>query len=248
MLSSYKSLLDLMNAFPTEKSCIEHLEKLRWPKGIVCPLCASTRKFHKITRGNIYKCADCEKSFSVRKGTIFEDSHINLAIWLQAIVLLCSSKKGMSAHQLHRQLGITYKSAWFMAHRIRYAMDQNSFKKMQGTIEADETYVNEIYKHLYYTEHGSIGGKLDALNLHGATKMITIYPNYAPAITCDIDDNLIPIIEKALLKKVTVTGKLKTRIGDKYPSEIIVEDIKIHKSKEDIPLVSNLWGMLTSAS
>ena len=109
-----------------------------------------------------------------------------------------------------------------------------------------ENFVNEIYKHTYYTESGSIGGKLDALNLHGTKKVITIYPNYAPAITCDISDDLIPIVEKAIRKKVTITGKLKTKIGEKYPYEIIVKDIKIHKSKENIPSVEELWGMMNT--
>lgn len=135
-----------------EDEAREMLEQLRWGAKVICPRCESENivkvipnKDKEIRKG-LYRCKDCRKlknnnQFTVTVGTIFEDSHIKLNIWLQAIILLCSSKKGMSAHQLHRQLGITYKSAWFMAHRIRYAMEQNSFKKMQGTIEADETYV-----------------------------------------------------------------------------------------------------------
>ena len=94
----------------------------------------------------LYRCHDCRQhktkdQFTVTVGTIFEDSHIPLSKWLLAITLMCSSKKGMSAHQLHRMLGITYKSAWFMGHRIRYAMDQPSDGKLGGIIEADETWV-----------------------------------------------------------------------------------------------------------
>ena len=134
-----------------EDEARETLEQMRWGDKVFCPRCGSDKvvkveanKAKKIRKG-LYRCKDCRKlgnnnQFTVTVGTIFEDSHIKLHVWLNAI-LLCSSKKGMSAHQLHRQLGITYKSAWFMAHRIRYAMEQNSFKKMQGTIEADETYV-----------------------------------------------------------------------------------------------------------
>jgi transposase-like protein len=90
----------------------------------------------------LWKCRSCRKQFTVTVGTIFEGSHIGLHKWLLAFYLLCSSKKGMSAHQLHRMLGITYKSAWFMAHRIRYAMEQPAFTTLlSGTVEADETYV-----------------------------------------------------------------------------------------------------------
>jgi transposase-like protein len=135
-----------------EDEARQQFEKLRWGNKVHCPRCESENivkvepnKEKKIRKG-LYRCKDCRKlkqknQFTVTVGTIFEDSHIKLHVWLQAIILLCSSKKGMSAHQLHRQLGITYKSAWFMAHRIRYAMEKSSFRKMQGTIEADETYI-----------------------------------------------------------------------------------------------------------
>jgi transposase-like protein len=130
----------------------EFLENLRWPNGAVCPHCGCKTAYKltakptskKPVRPGVYKCKDCEQQFTVTVNTIFEDSHIPLNKWLLAIHLLCTSKKGMSAHQLHRNLGVTYKSAWFMAHRIRYMMSQPSFKnkqKMFGVIEADETYV-----------------------------------------------------------------------------------------------------------
>src|SRR6267378_5900872 len=93
-------------------------------------------------RKGVWKCKGCRKQFTVTVDTIFSDSHIPLHKWLMAIHLLCASKKGMSAHQLHRMLGVTYKSAWFMAHRIRYAMKKEPLKrKLSGTIEMDETYV-----------------------------------------------------------------------------------------------------------
>jgi transposase-like protein len=123
----------------------EYLEAIRWPNGPVCPHCGeSERKPYKLkskTR-SLWKCAACRKQYTVMVGTIFESSHIPLNKWLLAFYLLCSSKKGMSAHQLHRMLGVTYKSAWFMAHRIREAMKEPAFtSRMTGTVEADETYV-----------------------------------------------------------------------------------------------------------
>ena len=122
-----------------------YLESIRWPNGPVCPHCGeSERKPYplKSKTRKLYKCAACRKQYTVTVGTIFEGSHIGLHKWLLAFYLLCSSKKGMSAHQLHRMLGITYKSAWFMAHRIRYAMEQPPFAKpLSGVVEADETYV-----------------------------------------------------------------------------------------------------------
>src|SRR6266540_7191628 len=138
------NLAEIVQRFPDADSAAEYLESLRWPDGPVCPHCGeSERKAYRLktkTARRLWKCAACRKQFTVTVGTIFEDSHIPLNKWLWAFYLLCSSKKGMSAHQLHRMLGITYKSAWFMAHRIRYAMGQPSFTtRLSGKVEVDES-------------------------------------------------------------------------------------------------------------
>jgi transposase-like protein len=125
----------------------EHLEALRWPNGPVCPHCGSTRApltlEGKSYRPGLYKCKDCYEQFTVTVGTVFERSKIGLNVWLQAVHLMCASKKGISAKQLERMLGVTYKTAWFMSHRIREAMTENAAGPMGGSgkiVEADETY------------------------------------------------------------------------------------------------------------
>ena len=151
------NLNDLAKHYTDEDKARAFIEQLRWPGGKpYCPHCGEIDKATKLPpiagkinqkgeipyRKGVWKCRACRKQFTVTVGTIFEDSHIPLATWLKAIHLLCASKKGMSAHQLHRMLGVTYKSAWFMAHRIRYAMTQEPLKsKLSGTVEVDETYV-----------------------------------------------------------------------------------------------------------
>src|SRR5438270_236762 len=151
------NLTQIAKSYHDEDSAREFLEGQRWPDGKAgCPHCGlvgestklppiagKPKKSGEITyRKGVWKCRSCRKQFTVTVGTIFEDSHIPLHKWLMAFHLLCASKKGMSAHQLHRMLGVTYKSAWFMAHRIRYAMKQEPLKsKLSGTIEMDETYV-----------------------------------------------------------------------------------------------------------
>src|SRR5258708_7664409 len=145
------NLADLMERFNTIDAARDYLEKQRWPDGPVCPHCGLVDEAYKLQskpgakkpiRRGVWKCAGCRKPFTVTVGTIFEDSKIPLNKWVIAVHLLCASKKGMSAHQLHRMLGITYKSAWFMAHRIRYGMTQEPLaSKLSGIIEADETYV-----------------------------------------------------------------------------------------------------------
>jgi transposase-like protein len=131
----------------------EHLERLLWPEGPICPHCgnADPDRIHKLkgksTRPGVYKCRECEKPFTVTVGTVFEGSKIKLHKWVYATHLLTSSKKGISSHQLHRMLGVTYKTAWFMAHRIREAMRPAEFTPMGGsgkTVEIDETIIGKI--------------------------------------------------------------------------------------------------------
>jgi transposase-like protein len=150
------NLNDIAKSYHNEDSAREFLEKERWPNGEVgCPKCGEIGRCYRLqpkengkthVRKGVWKCGACRKQFTVTVGTIFEDSHIPLNKWLMAIHLLCSSKKGMSAHQLHRMLGVTYKSAWFMAHRIRYAMAQLNLPMMTGTVEVDETYVGGVQR------------------------------------------------------------------------------------------------------
>ncbi|HSN01322.1 MAG TPA: IS1595 family transposase [Rudaea sp.] len=125
----------------------EYLEALRWPDGVVCPHCGVIGGHYKLqgksTRPGLWKCKDCRKQFTVIVGTVFSDSKIPLNKWLLAVHLICASKKAISSHQIHRMLGVTYKSAWFMTHRIREAMKSENGGLLGsggGTVEADETY------------------------------------------------------------------------------------------------------------
>jgi transposase-like protein len=134
--------------FSDEAKAREFLESVRWPNGPICPHCGAFENIHKLegkaSRPGLYQCNACHGQFSVTVGTVFERSKIKLNVWLLATHLLTSSKKGMSAHQLHRSLGVTYKTAWFMAHRIREAMRSGSLAPMGGAgnvVEADETYI-----------------------------------------------------------------------------------------------------------
>ncbi len=122
------------------------LEALRWPDGPVCPHCGSVKAWSIKTRPGLYKCGayQCRKQFTVTVGTVFERSRVPLNKWLMAVYLMCSSKKGISSHQLHRTLGVTYKTAWFMTHRIREAMRDDAGGLLGsggGIVEADETFI-----------------------------------------------------------------------------------------------------------
>jgi transposase-like protein len=139
--------------FHDEAAAIAHLEAIIWKNGVACPHCGGMERAYKLqgksTRPGLWKCGHCRKQFTVKVGTVFESSHIPLHKWLQAVYLMASSKKGISAHQLHRTLEVTYKTAWFMAHRIREAMRVVNIEPIGGEgkiVEADETYIGTKYK------------------------------------------------------------------------------------------------------
>lgn len=134
--------------FSDEAAAVAKLEEIVWPNGPVCPHCGGFERIGKLegatARPGLRKCYQCRKQFTVKVGTVFESSHVPLYKWFQACYLLCSSKKGISAHQLHRTLEVTYKTAWFMAHRLREAMQTLGFEPMGGegkTVEVDETFI-----------------------------------------------------------------------------------------------------------
>src|SRR3954468_4522656 len=135
--------------FHNEEAAYAFVEARLWPQGPVCPHCGGYERIGlmggKSTRIGAYKCYQCRKPFTVKVGTIFEASHVPLRFWLQAMFLMASSKKGISANQLHRTLGVTLKTAWFMAHRIREAMrsgDLSPFGTGGTTVEVDETFIS----------------------------------------------------------------------------------------------------------
>jgi transposase-like protein len=151
------NLIKLAQEYSSDDTARALLESLRWPNGVICPHCKHN-EIYKLEpratskrpgRRGLYKCSACREQFTVTVGTIFEDSHIPLGKWLMAIFILNSSKKAVSAHQLHRMLGITYKSAWFMAHRLRFSMgpDMPLGKLLKGIVEVDETFVGGKGEH-----------------------------------------------------------------------------------------------------
>jgi transposase-like protein len=141
-------LIDVHKQFQTEDQCLDYIEKMRWPNGEMCCVhCGEIGRVSKITRETgknkrtrIYQCLACGKQFSATSGTIFNDTHLPLTKWFLAIALICEAKKGVSAKQLERHLGVNYRTAWHLAHRIREAMQEGA-SLLTGVVEVDETYV-----------------------------------------------------------------------------------------------------------
>lgn len=134
------TLPKLVDAFGSEQKCREYLQQLRWPDGVKCPRCQSP-KISRVAKRSQFDCDSCRYQFSVTAGTIFHDSHLPLWKWFLAIYMMGESRKGISANQLKRTLGVSYKTAWFLCHRIRAAMHQAGTLKLSGIVEVDETYI-----------------------------------------------------------------------------------------------------------
>ena len=212
--------------FHDEQAAFAFVEARLWPSGPVCPHCGCTDRIRplkgKTTRIGLRKCYDCRKNFTVRHGTLFADSHLELHLWLQAIHLLCASKKGMSSNQLYRVLGCTLKTAWFLSHRIREAMRTGALAPMGGAggvVEVDETYIGRKegrkkakagFAHkrpvLSLVERG---GKVRSFHVHTATV-----------------DNVVPKVRENVVREATLVtdeSRLYWGVGTEFAEHQAIE-------------------------
>jgi transposase-like protein len=219
--------------FHDEDAAFERLEAIVWPNGPVCPKCGNceekriTRVTGKTARTGLRRCLECKKQFTVKVGTVFESSHVPLHKWFQAGHLLASSKKGISAHQLHRTLRVQYKTAWFMFHRLREAMRSTDFSPMGGEgkqVEVDETYIGRLkgepkrrggggHKNVVLTLVER-GGRARSFHIDGTTSA-----------------NVLPIVRKNIAKEsalMTDEGSVYPRVGKEFASHEVVK----HKNDE----------------
>ncbi len=195
--------------FHNEQAAYDFVEARIWPRGAVCPHCGGVERNKKLagksTRIGVYKCYDCRSPFTVKVGTIFEASHIALRLWLQAIFLISSSKKGISSNQLHRTLGIALKSAWFMSHRIREAMRDDGltvFGANGGTVEVDETFIGNDNKKRRKT-------KAQARGYHHKNKVLSLIDRDSGKSRSMVVDNLkaatlVPILQSNIEREARV--------------------------------------------
>jgi transposase-like protein len=244
-----KNLLEAIRYFSDVDVATEFVAKLRWPNGPVCPRCGSVEHSYLSTR-RIWKCKGCKKQYSVKLGTIFEDSPLGFDKWLPAIWLTANSKNGISSHELARALGITQKSSWFMLHRIRLAMQTGSFDKLSGEVEADETYVGGKARNMHASKRkarGYMGGRsasgktpIAGLIERGGKARAKVVPNVT-------GDTLKTIVRDNVSTGSTVyTDSWKAYFGlsDEYAHEVIDHAEQYVDGQVHTNGIENFWALL----
>jgi transposase-like protein len=193
------------------------LEAVRWPNGPTCPLCGSTDQARALNGASMgpgwFYCGACKDKFTVRTGTVWERSHIPLHKWLLASRMMASSKKGVSAHQVHRTLNITYKSAWFLCHRIRESMRENDPAPLGGvgkTLEADETYMGQPGTIIHPDKGPRKGGT------HGMKKVLTLVERGGKARSLVVDHLTAKDVQRFMAKNASSASELNTDESNLY--------------------------------
>jgi transposase-like protein len=197
-----KTLIEAIQYFSNLDVTTEYVAKLRWPDGPVCPACGTLdQKHYYLKTRRLWKCRACKKQFSVKVGTIFEDSPLGLDKWLPAVWLIANCKNGISSYELARHLGIQQKSAWFMLHRIRLAMQTGTFEKLSGQVEVDETYIGGLARNMHKSKRGEkitgtgTSGKIAVMGLlerHGEVRTKIVPDTKSRTLKVEVRENVEP--------------------------------------------------------
>ncbi|MGA3171791.1 MAG: IS1595 family transposase [Chthoniobacteraceae bacterium] len=188
------NLCTLIEQFGTDEKCRERIALSRWPQGIECPRCQS-KSISTIRERNQYECNACRYQFSATSGTIFHDSHLPLSKWFLATYLMTESKKGISALQMKRTLGISYKTAWYLCHRIRAAMRDVTDEKLRGIVEVDETYVGGKVRGMGHGYKGNKSIAIGAVQRGGKIRLQVIRHATKETLHTFIAENTAPDTE-----------------------------------------------------
>lgn len=265
MKNNSLSLIDVTTQFATEEQCVEYLEKMRWPDGVECVACESKRisKFttkestakrknkktgivteRVVPARHLYQCLECGRQFSASVGTIFNDTHLPLQKWFLATALMLNAKKGLSAKQMERDLDVNYRTAWYLCHRLRKAMEGSAPTIFKGTVEADATFV---------------GGKLDPRSKRSKMGKQAVFGMvqrgtegktskvFAAPVLCEIKRQVMPIINERVAPNATIytdDHNAYRKLGKTHKHEITVHSKReyvrgdVHSNS-----VENFWSL-----
>jgi transposase-like protein len=242
-----RTLLEAIRYYSDLDVATKDFSMLRWPDGVICPYCQSKENFYAPSR-RIWKCKSCRKQFSPKVGTVCEDSAIGLDKWLTAMWMICSDKNGISSMELHRNLGVTQKSAWFMLQRIRLAMQTGTFEKASGRVEVDESFIGgkarNMHKHIRTRRITGTGGK-------DKTAVIGVLQRGGKVILSVIDSRKRKPLHKHVRDHVepgaeVFTDALKSYEGlsPQYAHQVVDHAVEYVKGHVHTNGLENFWSLL----
>lgn len=243
-----QTLLEAARIFADPDICVEFVKRLRWPGGVTCQWCES-EKVRFIQTRRIWACKECKKQFSVKTGTIFEDSPLPLDKWLLAVWLIANCKNGISSFEVARDIGVTQKTAWFMLHRIRLAMQTGTLEKLNGEIEADETFIGGKARNMHKGKrkvHGSgTVGKavvMGVLERHGEVRVKHVNGTKKKHVQAEVRSHVAVGAE-------VFTDALKSYDGlsDEYLHQVVDHAEKYVDGKIHTNGMENFWSLLKRA-
>ena len=249
-----ETLLEAVTYFADEEVALAFVANLRWPEGEpTCPKCGSVNSHYFLKTRKVWKCKDCKKQFSIKVGTIFEDSAIPLSKWLPAMWMLVNCKNGISSYELGRAIGVTQKSAWFMLHRIRLAMQSQSFEKMDGEVEVDETYIGGKARFMHKAKKERVIG---GTGWKGKTPVMGILQRgdgenasrvHAQVVSGNSGKILNPIVRENVEPGTNVfTDALGAynKLRDEYEHEVVDHAVAYVEGNVHTNGLENFWSLL----
>lgn len=246
-----KTLQQAIRFFSSDETCIEFIAERRWPDGkAICPKCGSDNNTFMASR-RVWQCKnkECKKQFSVKVGTIFEDSALGLDKWLTAMWLIVNAKNGISSYEIHRAIGVTQKSAWFMLHRIRIALETGSLEKLTGEVECDETYIGGLAKNMHKSKREK---KIKGRGMHDKTAVMGMLSRtdnkvkakvIAWADTVTLNDNINEHIESGSTVFTDDHGGYRA-MSDAYRHEVINHAVEYVRGNVHTNSIENFWSLL----
>jgi transposase-like protein len=222
-----QTLLKAVTYFSIPENCSEFVKRIHWSDGnAVCPECES-KDVILMAKRQKYHCRECRKQFSIKYGTIFEHSPLPLSKWLPVMWLMANAKNGISSHEIARSIGVTQKTAWFMSHRIREAMRTGTFKKLSGTVEADETYIGGLEKNRHASQRG-----FQAQGGSGKTIVFAAVERGGDVHAQVIDNTGAKTIQSNILAHVKIGSNLHTDENPSYPAtRVLYKHASVNHSK-----------------
>lgn len=247
-----ETLVEAIKFFADQDVSLAFVAKLRWPNGVICPRCGSGEHSFLSTR-RLWKCKGCKKQFSVKVGTIFEDSPIGLDKWLPALWMVVNCKNGISSYEMARDLGVTQKTAWFMDHRIRLAVQEGTFEPMSGEVEVDETFIGGKARFMHKAERER---KITGSGSKGKTAVMGLLERHGTGGHSKVRAKVVPNISRKTLdaevrQQVVEGSEIFTdalasysKLGDAYNHAVIDHAESYVSGKIHTNGLENFWSLL----